>query len=139
MKDESGWSIATGEDQGNPLIFRVRNAPPSFVVQLEFSTLLAIAWSFEPINETGMPSPDDTKRMTELEDLLETGLEGSKEAFLTVVVTGNGVREWQWYARSSDRVMELVNSTLGHLEPFPIQISFQDDPEWQGYDGFLDL
>jgi len=36
MKDGSGWSIATGEDNGKPLIFRIRNQPPPFVSQSEF-------------------------------------------------------------------------------------------------------
>jgi len=70
--------------------------------------------------------------MSELEDLLEGGLESVCEAFLTVIVTGNCVREWQWYARDPEKVIDLVNKTLGHLEPFPVDFSFQDDPEWEG-------
>jgi hypothetical protein len=61
----------------------------------------------------------------------------TRQAFLTVVVTGNGVREWQWYARNADQVMELVNETLGGSEPFPVEFSFQDDPQWEGYSRFL--
>jgi len=36
--------------------------------------------------------------MAELEELLDVGLEGERVAFLSVAVTGNRVREWQWYA-----------------------------------------
>jgi len=139
MKEDSGWSIATGEDNGKPLIFRIRDQPPRFAKQAAFPHLLAISWAFDPAAANGMPVPEDAERMAELEDLLEGGLEASQEAFLTVAVTGNGVREWQWYAGNPDTVMELVNETLGHLDPFPIQISFQDDPEWQGYNGFIGL
>ena len=77
--------------------------------------------------------------MTELEDLLESGIEKVEQAFLTAIVTGNGVREWQWYARDPKKLMELVNQTLGELEPFPVQFSFQHDPEWEGYNGFLEI
>jgi hypothetical protein len=77
--------------------------------------------------------------MAQLEDLLEEGLESVRQAFLTVVVTGNGVREWQWYARDAKKTMELVNETLGHLEPFPVRFSFQDDPDWTGYRSFLQI
>ena len=136
MKEDSGWSIATSEDNGKPLIFRIRNEPPPFVNQSNFPHLLAISWSFGSANN-GMPSPEENARMAELEDLLDVGLEGEKVAFLTVAVTGNGVREWQWYASDRDAVMESINKTLGHLDPFPIEISFQDDPDWQGYNGFL--
>jgi len=138
MKEDSRWSVATGEDSGRPLIFRIRNEPPPFSNQAEFPYLLAISWSFDVEANNGMPMPQDVRRMTELEDLLEKGLELPGEAFLSVAVTGNGVREWQWYARNRDTVMKLINKTLGHLEPFPIQFSFQDDPVWQGYNGFLE-
>jgi hypothetical protein len=77
--------------------------------------------------------------MIELEDLLEAGLERVCQAFLSVIATGNGVREWQWYARDPKKLMEQVNKTLGHLEPFPVQFSFQDDPEWEAYSRFLDI
>jgi hypothetical protein len=86
-----------------------------------------------------MPSEEAAERMSQLEDLLEPSFEGARQAFLTVIVTGNGVREWQWYAGNPEEVMKLVNETLGELEPFPVQFSFQADPEWEGYTRFLEI
>jgi hypothetical protein len=86
-----------------------------------------------------MPDQDVFERMGQLEDLLMPAFEGAEQAFLTVIATGNGVREWQWYARDPDAVMQLVNETLGEYEPFPIQFSFQDDPDWEGYSRFLEI
>ena len=129
----------TAEDGAMPVILRIRNQPPPFAEQMSFPHLLAIAWSFDPELANGMPVPEEAGRMAELEDLLERGLEAAQEAFLTVAVTGNGVREWQWYARNPDDAMQLLNKTLGHLDPFPIEISVQDDPEWEGYNGFIRL
>jgi hypothetical protein len=139
MPTEDTWRLATAEDDGKPLIFRVREQVPTFAHKNDFRHLLALSWPYEPSNDQGMPSPVDVDRMTQLEDLLMPAFEDAKEAFLTVVVTGYGVREWQWYARDPDRVMELVNATLGELEPFPVQFSFEDDPEWEGYTRFLEI
>jgi hypothetical protein len=36
-------------------------------------------------------------------------------------------------------LMELVNETLGGYEPFPVEFSFQDDPQWEGYSRFLQV
>jgi cell division protein FtsZ len=83
-------------------------------------------------------SHDVYERMGQLEDLLMPAFEGSGQAFLTVVVTGNGVREWQWYAKNVDLVMELVNEALDGYEPFPVQFSLQDDPQWEGYSRLLE-
>lgn len=139
MKTDSQWSIATTEDNGKPLIFRIRNQEPSFATNADFPHLLAVCWQYQSPNDRGMPSPEEAQRMAELKDLLEAGLENVQQAFLTVIVPGNGVREWQWYARDAKKTMELVNKTLGHLGPFPIQFSFQDDPGRQGYNRFLDI
>ena len=139
MATDDSWSVGTGEDNGKPLIFRIRNQAPSFAEKKAFPHLLAVCWQYESPNDQGMPSQEDAERMSELEDLLEPAFEGSRQAFLSVIVTGNGVREWQWYARNPDEVIKLVNATLSELEPFPVEFSFQDDPEWQGYLQFLEL
>jgi hypothetical protein len=139
MAPSDSWSVATGQDSGQPLIFRIRNPPPSFARKEEFPHLLAVSWPYESPNVQGMPSPDVVRRMTRFEDLLLPALEGSRLAFLTAIVTGNGVREWQWYAHVPEDVMKLVNETLGELEPFPVQFSFQDDPLWVGYRQFLKI
>ncbi len=139
MKADSRWKMATAEDEGRPLIFRIRNQAPSFATKAEFPHLLAVCWQYQSPNAQGMPSSDQAQRMVELEELLEAGLESVGQAFLTVIVTGNGVREWQWYARDPEKTMELVNKTLGDLDPFPVQFSFQDDPDWDGYNRFLEI
>jgi hypothetical protein len=139
MATDEGWSVATGEDDGKPLIFRIRNTPPSFARKEGFPHLLAVCWQYESPNDQGMPSQETVEQMGQLEDLLEPATESARQAFLTVIVTGNGVREWQWYARSEEEVMKLVNETLGEYEPFPVQFNFQDDPEWDGYTRFLEI
>jgi hypothetical protein len=75
--------------------------------------------------------------MGELEDFLIPAFEGKQEAFLSVIVTGNGVREWQWYAREEDAVMKLINEVLGQREPYPVEFVFQNDPDWEAYSRFL--
>jgi hypothetical protein len=139
MALDDTWRVATGEDGGKPLIFRIRNKPPSFARKEAFPHLLAVCWQYESPNEQGMPTEEVVARMSQLEHLLAEAFEGTRQAVLTVIVTGNGVREWQWYARNPDEVMKLVSATLGELEPFPVEFSFQDDPEWVGYSRFLEI
>jgi hypothetical protein len=94
MPSEDTWQIATAEGDGKTLIFRIREHPPSFAQKESFPHLLAICWRYEPFNESGMPPQDAIDRMSQLENLLMPALEGVQAAFLTVIVTGNGVREW---------------------------------------------
>lgn len=73
-----------------------------------------------------------------LEDIIEKFFEPKLVAALGVVVTGNGVKEWQLYTCDKDAFMALVNSTFPVKQPFPIHIECHDDPEWQGYATFRD-
>jgi hypothetical protein len=139
MSEGPSWTMATAEDDGKPLLLRIRNQPPTFARKDQFPHLLAVSWLYEPANEHGMPSDHEYTRMNELEELLEEALEQTEQAFLTVIVTGNAVREWQWYTRTPKRAMELVNEALGELEPFPVEFSIQDDPEWFGYERFMEI
>ena len=131
---EDRWCVATGADGEMPLIFRIRKVSPE-IKRKAFPQLLAISWEYNP-EEGGMPSSDAKKRMDLLEELLERALEDSGNAMLTVVVTGNGIREWQWYSKSVDKTMSHINSALAGHEVFPIQISNDDDLFWDAYSQF---
>jgi Family of unknown function (DUF695) len=137
MASDDCWSIATGEDGDKPLIFRIRNQAPSFAHRRAFPHLLAVCWEYEAANDMGMPASDVTEGMGQFEDLVLPALENANQAFLSVVVTGNGVREWQWYSRDPNETMELVNEALAACDPFPIQISVQEDPDWETYARFV--
>jgi hypothetical protein len=130
---EGEWMVATGKDAGFPLILRIRSAFPPGVDKSEYPTLLAIRWDYQPLKDNGMPSPKERARMEHLEDLLSDRLESRDQSYLTAVVTCNGVREWQWYAKDPQEAISHINSVLSGIAPFPTQISTQADPEWSAY------
>lgn len=139
MPSDGVWSITTGQLDGNPLIFRIRGEPPAFAGRASFGELLAVTWPYESPDVHGMPAEEVVARMGELEDLLQPALEEAELAFLAVVVTGNGIREWQWYACDLDRVMQRVNEILADREPFVVEFVSQPDPEWKWYERYRDL
>ncbi|HMP01632.1 MAG TPA: DUF695 domain-containing protein [Gemmatales bacterium] len=139
MDEFDSWAAGTGEVDGKLLIFRFRVQPPADADQATFPHLMAVSWEYESPNDSGMPAEEVAERMVELEELLVEALENSWAAFLFVVTTCDGVRDWQWYAKDPDEVMRLVNVALGELEPFPIDFGFMDDPEWAEYARFQAL
>ena len=126
------WAVATGEDNGKSMIVRFRSSVPSGVATEEYPHLIAISWKYTPANEGGMPSKADNDRMVLLEDLLQV-LEEKRVAFLTVSVTCNGVKEWQWYSRDHAETLKELNAALSGHPPFPIEIIQQHDPQWSAY------
>jgi Family of unknown function (DUF695) len=133
LPQEERWTIAQGEDDGLPLIFRIRNKKPHGIEPRTYPHLIAISWLYQSTNEFRMPSPDISTLMMQFEELLEPALENSQSAFLTVIVTGNSRREWQWYSRSPEETMGLVNQVLIDCEPFPVEFSMQEDSQWEAY------
>lgn len=132
--NEDQWTVATAQDGDMPLIFRIRSVSGR-LNRSDYPNMIAISWPYEP-QEMGMPSPETKTSMDLLEDLLTRPLESGANALLTVVVTGNGVREWQWYTRSQEETMSRVNSALAGQPPFPVEFSVQHDPGWQAYSQF---
>lgn len=133
---EDQWTLATGHDNnGKPMIVRFRSNVPAGVDIKQYPHLLVVSWKYEPWSEEGMPSESDNERMVLFEQLLDS-LEAKRTAFMTVAVTCNGVKEWQWQSRDHEETMKSLNSALSGQNPFPIEISQQEDPGWSTYFGF---
>lgn len=139
MDADDNWTVAQGEDNGMPILLRIRNPAPSYASKRKFVQMLAISWPYESPGDHGMPNEEVLESMTQLEELLVPAFEDAKQGFLSVVVTGNGVREWQLYTTDVESAGLLINETLADYDPFPIQISVEEDPEWEAYEQFLEI
>ena len=59
--------------------------------------------------------------------LIPLDLEGYSQ--LMLVITGNGSKEWIWYARDFDDWIGRLNAALSGHPVYPIDIEYQLDPE----------
>jgi hypothetical protein len=131
---EDKWSVGTTEDNGRPIIIRALSKIPQYIDPSLYPHMIAITWEFQSKN--GMPSSEEKERMNDLEDSISNLVESNKQAILTVVVTGNEVAEWQFYSKNQEDFMGLLNQALAGKVAFPINISLQEDPEWDAYKQF---
>ena len=126
------WSIATGTENGFPLIVRFRSTVPQGVQPEKYPELVTISWKYNP-RANGMPESEDNAKLEELEDLLDKCVESKRQGFMMMAVTCNGTREWQWYSRDQNEFKELLNAAVLGKPPFPIQISCAQDKDWAAY------
>jgi hypothetical protein len=124
------WTVSTGQAAGKPVIARFRSAAPPNAAA--YPTLIVISWSY-PEDSSGLPDSDVRERMDRLEDLLTERVEADGVAIHTATETGRGLREWQWYARSEEEMMQAVNGALRTEAPFPIEFASEHDPQWRAY------
>lgn len=79
---------------------------------------------------------EDHVRMNRLEDALESILNEDGFATLALVSTGEGLREWTYYAQSENEFMSRLNYAFAGMPAFPIEIHSAHDPGWDVYERF---
>ena len=130
------WSLATSHDEstGRAIIFRYVDELAAGFSRSSLPVRVVLVWGYE--SDTGMPADGDRQRMDLMEDALKPSVEESGAAILAVVMTGEGLREWTYYAASEHEFMDNLNRALSGHDVFPIEIHINDDPEWVAYDDF---
>jgi hypothetical protein len=135
-EDGAVWStaVATRPSDGHRIIYRYRSEfGPSFK-RSAYPDRVVIAWSYKSTN--GMPSTAERESMDRMEDLLAPHVEQSSLSVLSLVSTGEGLREWVYYTKSQGEFMAKVNVALRGHPTFPVEIDLWRDPEWTRYEEF---
>lgn len=126
--------MAVGEDDGRPVLFRVRTELPADLSRSGLPHLIAMLWPYQPDNDAGLPSTVDADQMSAFEDCLTVAMQACDQAIMTAVVTGTGMREWQWYVRDPDEAMRLVNEAMAAASlVVPVEFAGDPDPQWDAY------
>jgi len=127
-------AISTNATNGRKIIFRfAKDFSPSFDIASQPERIILV-WKYD--SDTGQPVSEEHRRMNLLEDFLEPAIAPESFATLALVSTGENLREWIYYASSSDEFIERLNSAFEGLPPFPIEIHTADDPTWSNYHEF---
>ncbi|MEK8031598.1 DUF695 domain-containing protein [Ideonella sp. DXS29W] len=128
------WStaVATRPSDGHRIIHRYRSEfGPSFT-RSSYPERIVITWNYQSVE--GMPSRAERESMDRMEDLLAPYVEQASISVLVWVSTGEGVREWVYYAKSKDEFMNKVDEALRGHHRFPVQFKLWKDPQWTRYD-----
>jgi len=133
MEKRDPWMVAETEEDGMPMVYRVRQNIPDHVEVDEFPYLVCVVWAYEPVVDNGMPGGEVAERQATFEDALDGFIENGGDSEHMVVVTGNGRKEWLWYARDVDDWIEGFSEALSDLPPFPVEIEGYDSEGWRAY------
>lgn len=134
---EEVWFTATGEEAGLPMVYRSRLRPPPGIETHEFPYEIRVYWPYEPANSRGMPDAETNADHIDFEDAL-LPLDDVEHSFLMIVATGNGRKEWLWYARDFDAWIGRLNDLLKSHSVYPLDIVYELDPDWMLHRNFID-
>jgi hypothetical protein len=131
--DNDPWLIAQSEEEGVPLLFRMRQSIPASVQPERYPELISILWQLENETISGMPEDEELSAIIDFEDRLD-GLEGDALGYMMVAITGNGRKEWLWYVADISAFMSAVNVALSSAPlRFPIEFEASHDATWETF------
>ncbi len=81
-----------------------------------------------------MPSDTDAEIMGQATEALQKQLDADPVAVMTGIYTGAGERTWVFYTLSTNIFNKKLNAALEPLPLLPLQISAENDPQWEEYD-----
>ncbi|WP_416409274.1 DUF695 domain-containing protein [Agrobacterium rosae] len=129
------YFTATGQEDGNALIFRSLKAVPAGVHEAYLPHRVVILWRYET-DLNGMPDADANSAQIALEDAL-LPLDMNEIGRQMLVVTGNNRKEWLWYVKDFDSWLAQLNKRLTTSPAYPIDISHSYEPQWSSYKDFI--
>ena len=137
MFPDDTWTVGTADQDGQPIIIRVRSQLPDEAARHAHAQLIVVGWPYDG-TDTGLPAADDTASMQAFEDAVEAGLERSGIGVQVASLTGAGHKEWRYYAADADAFVTALNDSLEGQPTYPLEIEMFDDAEWQGLQQLLD-
>ena len=70
------WTVGTADQDGQPIIIRVRSQMPDAAARQGHGQLIVVGWPYDG-TATGLPGAEDNASMQAFEDAIEAGLERS--------------------------------------------------------------
>jgi hypothetical protein len=131
------WTVGTADQDGQPLIIRVRSEMPTVADRQRHAQLIVVGWPYDGI-ETGLPTSDETAAMQDFENAVEAGIERGGVGTQVASITGAGHKEWRYYAADAEAFVTALNASLDGHPTYPLEIEMFDDSEWQGLQQLLD-
>lgn len=124
-EERSDWTMFDWVDEAGPKILQSRDFKPSDA-RGRFSVAIIIEWKY---GTTGFPNQTVMESIYEVEAALGT-IRNDRSAIHVHTLTGNGLREWCYYAANYPAFEVRFNQLVASFPKLPIEISFQADPKW---------
>jgi hypothetical protein len=134
--DELPWTIAEGKHEDFPIVFRFRQFPNDFP-RSDYSQRLNIFWQVSDEAGNGMPSPEESDRISVFEDRIIETTEHDSQSVLSLVITGKNQREFVFHTPNTKEFLKRLTQMPQEEEPYPIEIHHNEDPAWDYVDRVL--
>jgi len=130
---ERWWSAPMVGNEGKTVIVTGRDYMETVLESGKFPYLMRVSWRYNA-QPDGFPDDTDAELMGRVNDAFEETFRKDKCAYMVAIYTGEGIRDWLFYAHSLTIFNKVFNRALeGIEETVPFKIEAQSDPEWSEY------
>lgn len=132
MAEAQFWTYPAEAESGKTLIITGRDDIDSYRESGKYIYRLTVSWDYDALPD-GMPADADAALMEQATEALLAETARDKAAVLTGIYTGDGTRDWVFYARSLHIFRNILNRALEPLPTLPLRIDAAEDPDWEEY------
>ena len=126
------WTSPAEADNGALVMVTGRRDMEPVIATGKYNYHIEITWKYEA-EQNGMPDVATSTLMEEVQDALQADFMKDPVAVLTGIYTGNGERNWVFYAMSVKIFERKLNEDLARFELLPLTLYVENDPEWSEY------
>jgi len=127
------WTCPTESEDGRLIMVTGRRDIDKFRNNPRFSIRVEITWVYDESKSAGMPDVSTSEVMELATDNLSKIFAADPVAVLTGIYTGAGERNWVFYTLSTHIFQRKLNEALSELPLLPLQISAENDADWNEY------
>ena len=127
------WTCPTESEDGRLVMVTGRRDIAKFKENKRFSIRVEITWIYDESPEAGMPDLATSELMEQATDNLAKIFDADPVAVMTGIYTGAGERNWVFYTLSTHIFQRELNEALAELPLLPLQISAENDADWEEY------
>jgi hypothetical protein len=131
---DEGWSVATGTNNGRPMIVRRRTDLQDASDRHEWPIRIGIAIPLQAPLESGLPTPEEDHTLGYIEAMI-CSIAGAR-AVLAIVITTSDMREFVLHACASDWIPGFHEELQASVQTHQVQMVAEHDETWGVYDSF---
>ena len=134
---EGQWSLKEYRPQNSPKrgFFR-KNLAPSVKPQGSHAFMAYPTFHFEPMDESGLPSAENSRLLAELEEDAFVKLEADGLAIHVATALKDGVKDLLFYTRDAEEFLKRAEKYRYLHNQFDVECEISPDPDWKHYKDF---
>lgn len=132
------WTSPTESESGRLVMVTGRRALENVIASGKYNIRVDISWRYQG-DASGMPDEITSELMEAVQESLEATFKKDPVGILTGVYTGDDERDWVFYTKNLHIFQYRLNEALSSFELLPLEISAEEDPQWNEYHEMKDL